>query len=323
MEQPPPLVSVVLPVYNGAAFVEQAVRSILEQTFADWELTIVDDGSRDNSLEICEKLAQDESRWRVYSNQHNLGLARTMNRLVALSSGKFIAVQEQDDFSEPCHLALEVGALNTHPEVGLVSGVAAWIDDDGKVFNHFPGLLHRGGQYPQDHAEMVRFLYTEQCKVADAACMFRRTLVNKIPGPFDERARMSIDWQFFMHAAHLQRIYGIPHVLVRMRRGGGHRSLTSNKDLQFREGRRCIQKIYVEYRDRRDSPVKCSYRQAMATQLVLEARSISGLRGCALLGLAFLYCPRHAGAKQTFRDFCTSARRKMTRFHKTAPCAGN
>jgi glycosyltransferase involved in cell wall biosynthesis len=308
-------------VYNGAAFVEQAVRSILEQTFDDWELVMVDDGSRDDSRQICESVARGHSRVRVYANDHNLGLARTMNRLVASSTGKYIAVQEQDDFSEPCRLALEVAALDARPEVGLVSGVAAWLDDEGKVFNHFPGFLHRGGQYPQDHAQMVRFLYTEQCKVVNAACMFRRTLADQIPGPFDPEARMSIDWQFFLHAAHLQRVYGIPHVLVRMRRGRGRHSLTGDKDLQFREGRRCIQKIHAQYRDRRDSPVKRSYRQAVATQLVLEARTRGGLRGLALLGLAFLYWPPHAGAKQTLRDFCHSARRKIIGPPKTAPCA--
>jgi glycosyltransferase involved in cell wall biosynthesis len=321
MITPAPLVSVVLPVYNGAAFVEQAVHSILEQTLVDWELLIVDDGSLDDSRQICENLARSESRVRVYANEQNLGLARTMNRLVALSGGKYIAVQEQDDISEPGRLALEAGVLDAQPEVGLVSGVAAWMDGEGKIFNHFPGLLHRGEQYPQDRAGMVRFLYTEQCKVANAACMFRRTLVEAIPGPFDPAARMSIDWQFFLHAAHLQRIHGIPQVLVRMRRGGGHRSLTANKDLQFREARRCIQKIHARYRDRRDSPVKRNYRRAMATQLVLEARSRGGLRGLALLGLAFLYCPPHAGAQQTLRDFCQSARRKMTGHHKFAPCA--
>jgi glycosyltransferase involved in cell wall biosynthesis len=316
-----PLVSVVLPVFNGAAFVEQAIRSILGQTLDDWELVIVDDGSRDNSLQICETVARTESRVRVYSNDHNLGLARTMNRLVALSSGKYIAVQEQDDLSEPCRLALETGVLNALPEVGLVSGVAAWLDDEGRVFNHFPGLLHRGLQYPQNHAEMVRFLYTEQCKVANAACLFRRALADQIPGPFDPQARMSIDWQFFLHAAHLQRIYGIPQVLVRMRRGAGRRSLTANKDLQFREGRRCIRKVYLQYRDRRDSPIKRHYRQAVATQLVLEARCRGGLRSLALLGLAFLYFPPHAGAKQTLRDLCHSARRKIIGFDKPAPCA--
>jgi glycosyltransferase involved in cell wall biosynthesis len=310
MNTPAPLVSVVLPVWNGAAFVEQAVRSILQQSFDDWELVMVDDGSRDDSRQICENLARAQPRLRVYANDQNLGLARTMNRLVALSRGKYIAVQEQDDFSEPGRLALEVAALEAQPQVGLVSGVAAWLDNEGKVFNHFPGLLHRGGQYPQDLAEMVRFLYTEQCKVANAACMFRRALADQIPGPFDSEARMSIDWQFFLHAAHLQRIYGIPQVLVRMRRGARHRSLTGEKDLQFREGRRCIQKIHLQYRDRRDSPVKRSYHQAMATQLVLEARARGGLRGLALLGLAFLHCPPHAGARQTLREFGQSARRK-------------
>jgi glycosyltransferase involved in cell wall biosynthesis len=295
MKTPAPLVSVVLPVYNGAAFVEQAIRSIQEQTLDDWELVMVDDGSRDHSRQICEELARAESRLRVYANEHNLGLARTMNRLVALSSGKYIAVQEQDDLSEPCRLALEAAVLDAQPEVGLVSGVAAWLDDEGKVFNHFPGLLHRGGQYPQNHADMVRFLYTEQCKVVNAACMFRRTLAEEIPGPFDPEARMSIDWQFFLRVAHRHQILGIPVVLARMRRGAGHDSLTRKKELQFREARRCIRLLFNLYAKDKGSPINYSlYRKAMATELMIEGRSYSRIKGLLRLLQAAIYQPTKA-----------------------------
>ena len=131
-----PLVSVVLPVYNGEAFVLDAVRSIQEQTFQDWELIIVDDGSRDRSLEICQNCASQDPRLRIYANPANLGLAKTMNKLVRLARGKYIAIQEQDDMSLPERLQLEVELLDSRPEVGLASGVAAWINDKGEIFNY-------------------------------------------------------------------------------------------------------------------------------------------------------------------------------------------
>jgi glycosyltransferase involved in cell wall biosynthesis len=287
-----PLVSVVLPVYNGAAFVEEAIRSIQRQECADWELLIVDDGSTDVSLNLCRSLAEQDLRIRVFSNDVNQGLARTMNRLVSLARGRYIAVQEQDDVSEPSRLDLEVQALAERPEVALVSGVAAWIDDDGRVFNYFPGLLHQGGQYPQDLAAMVRFLYTEQCKVVNAACMFRRELVNEIPGPFDPEARMSIDWQFFLHVAHRHQILGLPVVLVRMRRGPDHHSLTHKKELQFHEARRCVRLLYKLYVKDKCSPINyLLYRKAMATELMIEGRSHSRAKGFFRLLQAAIYQP--------------------------------
>jgi hypothetical protein len=101
---------------------------------------------------------------------------------------------------------------------------------------------------------MLRYLYTEQCKVVNAACMFRRSLLAEIPGPFDEDARQSIDWQFFLHVAHKTSIFGLEKVLVRMRRGKHHRSVTKNRELRFREARRCIQHIYRCYRGVSTSP---------------------------------------------------------------------
>lgn len=84
-----PLVSIVLPVYNGEEFVIDAIRSIQNQTFLDWELIILDDGSSDNSLEICKKSSANDQRISVYANGANLGLAKTMNKLVRLARGKY------------------------------------------------------------------------------------------------------------------------------------------------------------------------------------------------------------------------------------------
>jgi len=108
-----PRVSVVLPVYNGARWLERAIDSIVAQTLEDWELLIVDDGSTDDSLRLCQASAAKDIRIRVFRNLTNQGLARTMNRLVSLSSGRYIAVQEQDDVSHRERLAREVEVLDS------------------------------------------------------------------------------------------------------------------------------------------------------------------------------------------------------------------
>jgi hypothetical protein len=122
--------------------------------------------------------------------------------------------------------------------------------------------------------------------------MFRRELVREIQGPFDPEARMSIDWQFFIHVAHRHPILGIPRVLVRMRRGSQHQSLTRRQELRFQEARRCIRLLYERYARDRNSPINYwLYRRAMATELVIEGRSYSRLKGLLRLLEAILYQP--------------------------------
>jgi glycosyltransferase involved in cell wall biosynthesis len=291
-----PMVSVVLPVYNGEKFVLEAVRSIQNQTFSNWELIILDDGSLDGSLKICQEQAVSDPRIRVHANGVNLGLAQTMNKLVRLARGQYLAVQEQDDISMPDRLKLEVDLLNANPEVGLVSGVAAWLDDGGNIFRHFPDKLHKGESYPTSKQEMVVYLYTENCKIVNAACMFRRAILNKIYGPFDKDAKSSIDWQFFLHVAHYCQIVGINTVLVKMRRGRQHNHITGKKNLQlcWHESRRCIKIIYEKYRCNINSPINYKlYRKSLCTQLIMEGRYFGRFRGLAKLVQAIYYDPQN------------------------------
>jgi hypothetical protein len=139
---------------------------------------------------------------------------------------------------------------------------------------------------------MVAYLYTEQCKVVNAACMFRGAIVNEIAGPFDEEARLSIDWQFFIHVAHKYKIAGISDVLVKMRRGQEHDHLTTRKEIQFNEAWRCINMVYSKYKDDMDSPINYQlYRKAMATELVLEGRVWGRGKGLFRLIRAIFYDP--------------------------------
>lgn len=307
-----------MPVFNGAAVVTAAIQSIQNQAFQDWELVIVDDGSQDNSNQICEVEMRQDPRIRLYKNETNLGLAKTMNRLVSLARGEFIAVQEQDDRSLPGRLEKEARVLASKPGVGIVSGIAAWVDREGKLLAYFPGLLQRGLQYPQDKQAMVRFLYEEQCKVVNAACMIRREVLEQVNGPFDEEARMSIDWQFFIRAAHLTQFWGLEEVLVEMLRDPMHTHLTSLKDIQFAEARRCIEIIYQDYKDDPTSPVNRKLKKkAMLTELILEARHSKHIKGLALFFRAFLLDPRNPKLKEQVNWYRQKAQQKLQRLKGT------
>ena len=317
-----PLVSVILPVYNGEQDVERAIQSIQAQTYQRWELLIRDDGSRDGTLAVCRALAMHDGRITVEANERNLGLAATMNRLVRSARGELIAIQEHDDVSDPQRLEWEVDAFAREPEVGVVSGIAAWVDRTGRVLGHFPGMLKRGEQFPQSHRDMVRFLYVKQSKVVNAACMFRRTVVEGQDAPFDERARMSVDWQFFVRAAHRFRILGIPRVLLYATRDIAHQSLSRNRDLRFVEARRCLRVLYRAYRADPNSPIDFRlYRAGMSTELVIEGRMLGGMRGAIRLFGAIACDASNRRAWQSLRDTARRGVARMTNRRSRVPSA--
>ncbi len=115
-----PCVSVVMPVYNGELYLREAVESILNQTFANFEFIIVDDGSTDSTQQILAEYAAQDARIILNRNRENLGLIPTLNKGVALAQGEYIARHDADDISLPKRLAAQVAYLQNHPEVGLL-----------------------------------------------------------------------------------------------------------------------------------------------------------------------------------------------------------
>jgi glycosyltransferase involved in cell wall biosynthesis len=112
------LVTIGLPFYNAEATLLDAIRSVFAQSFQDWELILVDDGSRDRSLEIARGVH--DSRVRVVSDGMNRGLPARLNQITELAQGEYVARMDADDLMHPARLAREVKCLNEHPEVDLV-----------------------------------------------------------------------------------------------------------------------------------------------------------------------------------------------------------
>lgn len=96
-----PIVSVIMPAYNAERFIEAAIRSVMEQTFQNWELIVLDDGSRDHTRQIIETLAQQDQRIRNCPNERNMGVARTRNRGFDLCRGRYVALLDSDDIWHP------------------------------------------------------------------------------------------------------------------------------------------------------------------------------------------------------------------------------
>ena len=125
------LVSVIMPVYNASKHVEEAVDSVLNQTFTDFELIVVNDGSKDDSLQILERLAQKDNRIRLLSNAGNKGVVYTRNRGIQEAVGKYIALIDSDDVWVEEKLDRQIELIkNTGAE--LVYSSYDFIDTNGK-----------------------------------------------------------------------------------------------------------------------------------------------------------------------------------------------
>jgi glycosyltransferase involved in cell wall biosynthesis len=129
--QSDPLASVVMTVFNGERFLREAIESILSQTFRDFELIIINDGSTDGTAAMLDSYARSDPRVRVYHEEHK-GAVESLNRGCGLARGKYIALMDQDDVSMPNRLERQIGFLEKHEKVGLLGGAFEGINDQGR-----------------------------------------------------------------------------------------------------------------------------------------------------------------------------------------------
>lgn len=134
-------VSVIMASYNYAGIIGEAIRSVQNQTFPDWELLVIDDGSSDNSIEVITTFCADDPRVRLltHPDRGNHGLSATVALGVSQASGKYIAFLECDDTWHPENLARKVAVLEKYPEAALV--------DDEVEFHGDPALISRYDRY--------------------------------------------------------------------------------------------------------------------------------------------------------------------------------
>ncbi len=126
-----PSVTVLMPVYNASRFLREAVTSVLEQRYSDFEFIIINDGSADGSAGIITSFR--DERIRVINNERNLGLIATLNKGIQLANGKFIARMDADDVCLPDRLSKQVEFLEQHSDVAVVASLVDFINTDGGV----------------------------------------------------------------------------------------------------------------------------------------------------------------------------------------------
>ena len=207
---PAPTVSVVLIFFNDERFLPEAVSSVLEQTYTDWELILADDGSTDGSSAFARRCA-DEQPDRVAYVDHeghaNRGPSAARNLGVRVSRGQYVAVLDSDDVWEPNKLAEQVAILDAHPDVGLVVGTSMyWWSWAGEETVQRDRIMAIGAAHNQVHPppELALQLYPLGRGVSPcpSSWLLRRELIDRVGG-WEEHIAPVYEDQGFLGKAYL------------------------------------------------------------------------------------------------------------------------
>jgi len=225
-----PLISVVMPVFNGERFVSEAIESVLRQSYEHIEFIIVDDGSTDSTPHILASFANTDPRVQVVQQPRNVGFREALNEGCRRSKGEFIARMDADDVSLPERLSRQLATMRADPELGAIGSFVQVIDEHGqrgpvKTFPINPGMV----------AWSMAFFNS----LAHPAVMMRRDIVEAVGWYPDGCSGGTEDYALFIQLSRITRLGNVPEVLLLYRIWSGSMSLTS-AEKQAADGARIL-----------------------------------------------------------------------------------
>jgi glycosyltransferase involved in cell wall biosynthesis len=233
-----PAVSVVLIFRDDERFLPEAITSVFGQTYDDWELLLVDDGSTDESTAIARRWAADHParvRYLEHEGHANLGISATRNLGWRAASGTHVAMLDSDDVWEPTKLAEQVGILESHPEVGLVVGASRWWWSwAGDGVDHDDRIVEVGAPSEQVHRPptLLPVLYPlgRGAAPCPSSWLVRRDVLERVGG-FEERFRtMYEDQAFLIKAYHRTPVWVSSQCLDRYRKHAGQIMTSTSRE---------------------------------------------------------------------------------------------
>ncbi len=202
-----PLVSVLLPVYNAEKFLAQALDSVLAQTFRDFELLIINDGSRDGSRAILETYAAKDDRIRL-THRHNKGIVATLNEMLAQAKGDFIARMDADDIALPDRFHQQVTFLREHPEVVCVGGAYEMIDSQGKLITPV--------KPPEQDTDIQEQMLSGATAVQHPCAMARRRAMLQVGG-YAPKAFLAEDLDLWLRLGEIGKLANLADTVLQYR----------------------------------------------------------------------------------------------------------
>lgn len=149
------LISVVMPVYNAEKFLSQAIKSVLDQTYKNFEFIIVDDYSIDSSYQICQKNQKNDPRIKLSKNNANMGVGYSLNYAISKSQGQYIARMDSDDMMDPMRLEKQINYLKSNKKIVCVGSWMKEIDENNQVIDYRVTPLHHEQIYEKMFYEMA------------------------------------------------------------------------------------------------------------------------------------------------------------------------
>ncbi len=236
------VVTIILPIFNGASRIGNAIESVIAQSYKNWELLIIDDGSTDTTGAVVEQYIKKDSRISYIKNEHNLGIQKTLNRGVYAACGHYIARIDDDDiWIDTRKLELQVNFLNTNPNYVLVgTGVVAVDEQGNEVFKH---------HNPTTDKEIRKTILAKNCFL-HSTVLFHKEAVLTVGG-YDEshETRHVEDYDLWLKLGTVGKFANLPVYSVQLTLR--IESLSSkNRVAQFKKSIRIIKKykhVYPQY----------------------------------------------------------------------------
>lgn len=197
-----PLVSVCIPTYNNADYIEETIQCVINQTYQNIELIVVDDKSKDETVEIIQSIK--DNRIKLYINEKNLGMSGNWNRCMELCTGEYIKLICADDLIHKELIQREVEAMEQHPEVLLVESDTQFVDKYGKAKGYYRRYRKSGVVDGKEISKVC--VRTRDQFGAPLANLVRRSAYEQ-SGGFDSSFVYIIDYDFFMTIANKGKVY--------------------------------------------------------------------------------------------------------------------
>jgi len=222
----PPALSIVMPAFNVAEYIDRAIDSVLAQTFTDFELVIVDDVSTDDTWDIITRRAAEDPRIKPFRSEKNAGVGPTINRGIQLSRAPLIGRLDADDMSTPDRFEKQIALLEANPHFAVVGTYASHINEN----DHVLSLSPTGPGSEEEYHELRG--RGEPTMVFGGSALFRRELFDEVGG-FDPALVNAEDLDLFDRMSDHGPVVAVPEPLLLYRLHG-----TSNVRRTFFEGRR-------------------------------------------------------------------------------------
>ena len=227
-----PHVSIIIPMYNRERYIREAINSVLSQTFQDFEIVVIDDGSDDSSVNIVESIT--DNRIHIYKNESNMGIPRARNIGLLHARGEYIAILDSDDVMRPARLEKQIAYLNNNREY---VGVGSWsnsIDEQGSIKKY---LRTR----PVSH-ESIKASLLFHCSIHNRSFTARSEVLKKLQ--YDEAYDVAEDYELLIRILDYGKLYNLPSVLVSAREHD--EKITRHKSDQNNEKKMYLSSIFLD-----------------------------------------------------------------------------